>query len=71
MAKPDNRANNEERLQENIDNTKENFREAQDYLAEHAEEISGDEKQSIENKNRRRKESVSGFISEKKDEAQH
>lgn len=71
LAKPDNRADNEARLQENIDHTVANLREAEDYLDEHAEEISADEKHGIEAKNERRKDSIDGFAAEKKDEAQH
>lgn len=71
MAKPDNRADNEEHLQEHIDHTIVNMQEAEDYLDEHADEITTDEKQSIEAKNDRRKESIKGFVAEKKDEAQH
>ena len=70
MAKPDNRADNEAHLQEHIDHTLANLREAEDYLDEHADEITPDEKQAIEAKNDRRKESINGFIAEKKDEAQ-
>ncbi|HTG67813.1 MAG TPA: small acid-soluble spore protein Tlp [Candidatus Udaeobacter sp.] len=70
MAKPDNRADNEERLQSHIDHTVANLQEAEDYLDEHASEISADEKQSIEAKNERRKVSIEGFAEEKKDEAQ-
>jgi small acid-soluble spore protein (thioredoxin-like protein) len=69
MAKPDNRADNEEHLQEHIDHTIANLEEAEDYLDEHADEITADEKQMIESKNERRKESVDAFIEEKKDEA--
>ncbi|MHB8072794.1 small acid-soluble spore protein Tlp [Desulfosporosinus fructosivorans] len=70
MAKPDNRADNEVHLQQHIDHTFENLREAEDYLDEHADEISSDEKQSIEEKNDRRKESIKSFIAEKRDESQ-
>jgi small acid-soluble spore protein (thioredoxin-like protein) len=69
LAKPDNRADNEAHLQEHIDHTIANFHEAEDYLDEHAIEISADEKQVIEAKNDRRKESIKGFVAEKKDEA--
>lgn len=68
MAKPDNREDNPARLQNAIDHTIANLREAEDYLDEHAEEITSEEKESIESKNQRRKESISGFIEEKKDE---
>jgi small acid-soluble spore protein (thioredoxin-like protein) len=71
LAKPDNRADNEAHLQEHIDHTIVNMQEAEDYLDEHADEITADEKQSIEAKNERREESINGFIEEKKDEAQH
>ncbi len=70
MAKPDNRADNESHLQEHIDHTLENLHEAEDYLDEHAEEISADEKQSIQQKNERRKASIDAFAKEKRDEAQ-
>ena len=69
MAKPDNRADNEAHLQEHIDHTLANLREAEDYLDEHADEITDDEKQGIEAKNDRRKESINGFIAEKRDES--
>ena len=70
MAKPDNRADNEVHLQQHIDHTFANLREAEDYLDEHADEITDDEKQAIESKNDRRKESINGFVGELKDEAQ-
>ncbi len=70
MAKPDNRADNEVHLQQHIDHTLGNLREAEDYLDEHADEIASDEKQAIEAKNDRRKESIRSFIAEKKDESQ-
>lgn len=68
MAKPDNREDNPARLQNAIDHTIANLNEAEDYLDEHADEITSEEKQSIESKNQRRKESIEGFIEEKKDE---
>lgn len=70
MAKPDNRADNEAHLQEHIDHTFANLREAEDYLDVHADEIPSDQKQSIEEKNDRRKESIKSFIAEKRDESQ-
>lgn len=69
MAKPDNRADNEERLQQHIDDTVENLREAESYLNEFAGEISESEKQNIEAKNERRKQSIESFAAEKQDEA--
>ncbi|MDF2936813.1 MAG: spore protein [Paenibacillaceae bacterium] len=71
MAKPDNRADNVEHLQQSIQNTKQNLDEAEDYLNEFSSEISDEERAQIQNKNQRRKESIAGFQSEVKDEAQH
>ncbi|AJS57250.1 small acid-soluble spore protein Tlp [Paenibacillus sp. IHBB 10380] len=70
MAKPDNRADNEAHLQEHIDHTIANLQEAENYLNVHEDEISTDEKQAIEAKNDRRKDSINSFVAEKKDEAQ-
>lgn len=69
MAKPDNRADNELHLQEHINHTIANLHEAEDYLDAHSDEITSDEKQAIEAKNENRKESINGFIAEKRDEA--
>ncbi|BBH22330.1 small, acid-soluble spore protein Tlp [Paenibacillus baekrokdamisoli] len=70
MAKPDNREDNAIHLQQHIDHTVANLQEAEDYLDEHASEISADEKQTIEAKNERRKQSIDSFIAEKQDETQ-
>ncbi|MBC2727098.1 small acid-soluble spore protein Tlp [Desulfosporosinus sp.] len=69
MAKPDDRSDNEERLQDHIDHTFVNLRESERYLEEHSDEISNEERQAIEAKNERRRESIDYFIAEKKDEA--
>lgn len=69
MAKPDDRSDNVEKLQEMVQNTIENIRESRDYLNENAVEISSDEKANLEAKNARREESIEGFRSEIKDEA--
>lgn len=68
MAKPDDRSDNAEKLSKHITNTIENFREGQDYLSEHADEISSSEKQQIEEKNKKRLRSIEGFREEIKDE---
>lgn len=68
MAKPDNRADNAEHLQQHIENTQENLQEAKQYLAEHAEEISATEKRDIVEKNENREQSIQAFKSEKQDE---
>lgn len=69
MAKPDNRADNVEHLQEHIEDTIQNLEEAEDYLDEHAEEISETERTAITAKNERRRASIEGMRSEVKDEA--
>ncbi|MDU0329419.1 MULTISPECIES: small acid-soluble spore protein Tlp [Paenibacillus] len=71
MAKPDNRSDNVRKIQRNIQNTIKNFREGQDYLSEHADEISPQEKQQIEEKNEKRLRAIEGFREEVKDEAAH
>ncbi len=57
-------------MQQHIDHTIANLHEAEDYLDEHAGELTPEEKQMIAAKNARRKDSVKSFIAEKKDEAQ-
>ncbi|PYI55903.1 small acid-soluble spore protein Tlp [Paenibacillus flagellatus] len=69
MAKPDDRSDNVEKLQEMVQDTIGNLEEAESYLDEHADEISATEKSDIEAKNERRRESISGFRSEIRDEA--
>lgn len=71
MAKPDNRADNVEHLQKNINHTIENLEEAESYLSEHADEISPQEREAIQSKNERRRNSLDAFRSEIKDEAAH
>ena len=69
MAKPDNRKDNATHLQSHINNTIANLNEAQNYLDEHAEEISATEKQIIKAKNKNREQSIEGFKEEMQDEA--
>jgi small acid-soluble spore protein (thioredoxin-like protein) len=69
MAKPDNRADNVDHLQEHVKNTIDNLQEAEGYLDEHADEISTEEFDNITNKNQNRRESISAFREEIKDEA--
>jgi small acid-soluble spore protein (thioredoxin-like protein) len=59
-----------DKLQEAVQNTIDNLEESEDYLDEHSEEISPQEKQAISNKNDNRRESLSGLRNEIKDEAQ-
>ena len=69
MAKPDDRSDNVEKLQENVQNTIKNLREAEEYLAEHADELSPEERRAIREKNENRRESIAGLRREIKDEA--
>ncbi|TMV50287.1 small acid-soluble spore protein Tlp [Paenibacillus mesophilus] len=69
MAKPDDRSDNAEKLQNMARHTAGNLEEAEQYLDEHADEISTTEKQNIEAKNERRRASIAGFQEEAQDEA--
>lgn len=71
MAKPDDRSDNVEKLQTMIQTTMENMRDTRDYLKAHCDEISNDERATLEAKNQRREEAIQGFRSEIKDEAHH
>ncbi|MBU3092177.1 small acid-soluble spore protein Tlp [Clostridium sp. CM028] len=64
--KPDDRRDNVDKIQENIDNSIENFN-----LAEEAIEKTDDEKiiNSLEEKNERRKEAITGMRTEIREEA--
>jgi small acid-soluble spore protein (thioredoxin-like protein) len=69
MAKPDDRYDNAEKLQNMAQQTAGNLEEAEQYLDEHADEISATEKENIEAKNERRLSSIEGFREEAQDEA--
>ncbi|WP_027091494.1 small acid-soluble spore protein Tlp [Cohnella thermotolerans] len=69
MAKPDNRADNARKLRNAADNTLDNLEEAEDYLDEHADEISPQEREAISDKNARRRHSVKRFEEEIEDES--
>lgn len=66
MAKPDNRQNNVERLEQMVNNTIENLEEAHKTLQN--EDLNQRERQAIEAKNQRREQSIGNFKSEIKDE---
>ncbi|OLO40376.1 small acid-soluble spore protein Tlp [Alkalihalophilus pseudofirmus] len=66
MAKPDNRKNNVERLQQMRENTIENIEAAEETLAQ--SDMDGAERQAVEQKNERRRESINAFEAEIKDE---
>ncbi|MFD2611681.1 small acid-soluble spore protein Tlp [Paenibacillus gansuensis] len=69
MAKQDNRADNVEHLQKNIDYTISSLEEAEEYLDEHASELSPEDRERIMAKNERRRDSLDAFRSEIRDEA--
>ena len=69
MAKPDDRSDNVEKLQENVQNTLQNLHETEDYLNKFSDELSSKERHNLEAKNERRKNSIDSFRSEIKDEA--
>lgn len=71
MSKPDNRKDNVAHLQNALQDTIENIREAENYINEYSDEISASEKEQILEKNNRRKKSISSFREEIKDEANH
>jgi len=66
--KPDDRSDNAEKLQNMIQNTQENFREAKNYLKANSSEMSTEDKEEIKAKNERRLESMDGFRAEIQDE---
>ncbi|WP_184403614.1 small acid-soluble spore protein Tlp [Geomicrobium halophilum] len=68
MAKPDDRSNNPERIENNIGHTLQNMNEARDFEKAHEHELSEKDKQEIEAKNERRAESIEGMRDEIKDE---
>ncbi|SNX53337.1 small acid-soluble spore protein Tlp [Thermoanaerobacterium sp. RBIITD] len=68
--KPDDRSDNVGKLQDMIHDTIENYREAEDYLKVHAEELSPEEIARIKEKNRHRLESIHGMRDEIVDETE-
>ncbi|GAB6180983.1 hypothetical protein JCM14036_23020 [Desulfotomaculum defluvii] len=66
MAKPDDRSDNVEKLQEMVQNTIQNLEEAHETLQN--DSLSQEQKQAIIAKNKRREESIESFRSEIKDE---
>ncbi|WII38028.1 small acid-soluble spore protein Tlp [Paenibacillus thiaminolyticus] len=68
MPKPDNRADNAAHIQNAIDNTVENLRESEQYLAAHEDEISEGEQAQLKAKNERRRHSIESLADERRDE---
>ncbi len=69
MVKHNNGTDNVEKMKNNVQNTSENLEGAQDYLTEHADEISGQEISNIKNKNANRRQNIESTLSEINDEA--
>ncbi|OZM56359.1 small acid-soluble spore protein Tlp [Lottiidibacillus patelloidae] len=70
-AKPDDRSDNVEKIQDMIEHTIENMEQAEDTLRNPEIDMSEHERQQIEEKNDRRREALDGFRSEVKDEANY
>ncbi|EIV99269.1 small acid-soluble spore protein Tlp [Thermoanaerobacter siderophilus] len=68
LPKPDDRSDNVEKLQQMIHDTIENYREAEDYLKLHAEELSPEEIERIKQKNKNRLTSIQNMREEIIDE---
>jgi small acid-soluble spore protein (thioredoxin-like protein) len=71
MAKPDNRADNVEKLQEAVQNTIDNLEAAESYLNEFGDELNENDRQTLVEKNNRRRQSIEGMRNEIRDEAAH
>ncbi|WP_067621389.1 small acid-soluble spore protein Tlp [Alicyclobacillus acidiphilus] len=71
MAKPDNRKDNVEHLQQALNHTMENMREAETMLEAHGDDMNPKDKAALEQKNRRRMQAIEGFREEIKDEAHY
>jgi len=69
MAKPDDRSDNVEKLQQLIQDTEENYRETEEYLSQHEDEIDPSEEEQLRAKNARRLQSIEGIREEIRDEA--
>ncbi|MDI3297945.1 MAG: small acid-soluble spore protein Tlp [Bacillota bacterium] len=68
MPKPDDRSDNVARLQEQIENTFENLREAQERLRADSRDLPEEQEDAIRRKNQRRREAIEGFREEIRDE---
>jgi len=67
QPKPDDRSDNVEKLQDMVQNTIENIEEAEETMRY----ASGQDKQNIREKNKKREEAIEGMRAEIKDEARH
>ncbi|KIL34755.1 hypothetical protein SD71_17035 [Cohnella kolymensis] len=71
MAKPDDRSDNVEKLQEHVQNTVENIDESEEYLAMRGDEVGSQERQAIIQNNENRRESLEGMRDEIRDEVKN
>jgi small acid-soluble spore protein (thioredoxin-like protein) len=69
MAKPDDRSDNVEKMQEAVQNTIDNLEESEHYLDEHSDELAPDEEQALVNKNENRRDAIESIREEIQDEA--
>ena len=68
MPNPDDRGDNVGRLQEHIEDTQENMREARDFLKAHGDDMRSGDRRDIKEKNERRERAIHGFRREIRDE---
>ncbi|WP_239614371.1 small acid-soluble spore protein Tlp [Cohnella mopanensis] len=68
MAKPDDRSDNVAKLQEAVQNTKDNLEESEHYLDEHSEELNPQEAEVLTAKNEGRRNAIQSMNSEIEDE---
>lgn len=69
MAKPDDRSDNVEKLQQSVQNTIDNLERSEHYLDEYAEEISPQQSQTLAEKNANRIAAIDSMRNEMSDEA--
>ncbi|TJY44228.1 small acid-soluble spore protein Tlp [Cohnella pontilimi] len=69
MAKPDDRSDNVDKLQEMVEDTIGNLEESEEYLNEFADQLPEQERQAIRQNNENRRASIEGMREEIKDEA--
>lgn len=70
MAKPDNRSDNVDHLQEIVEHTVQHIDETEEYVSAHEDEMDNRQKQELRLKNERRKQSLPGLRQEIEDEAE-
>ncbi len=71
MAKPDDRSDNAEKLEEAVQNTIENLEQSEHYLDEHSVELSPEESSALRQKNENRRAAIDSLRSEIQDEQEY